>query len=379
MSTSNRKITKDTEPNESRFRCLIAGGGTGGHLFPAIAVTNELKKKLNKVDVLFVVGRKKIEAEILNRYGFQIVSIDVEGIKGRGWKKSLAVLCVLPKAMIQSAYTIKKFKPSVVLGVGGYSSGPVCLVAKFMGIPTAIHEQNTYPGLTNRLLSKIVERIFISFEESRKNFKKNSVVTGNPVRKELFEEKREQKNNGDAFSILVLGGSQGAKAINKVIPECLSYLNENGLSPRVLHQTGVNDFENVKKEYFLKSIKAEIVPFIEDMKSAYEYADIVISRAGATTLFELAAAGKPSILVPYPYAANQHQKTNAMSLVQMGGAEMVEENDLSGEMLGRLIMKYVTDRSALKVMGGQAKKMARFDAAEAIVDNLIAMSGWGLN
>ena len=356
MSKKNQNTARNLDFNDGTFRCLIAGGGTGGHLFPAIAVSRELEKRVDKVDILFVAGHKRLEAEILKRYGFQVVPIKIEGMKGRGWKKGLSVLIALPKALFQSIRIIKHFKPHVVLGVGGYSSGPVCISAKLMGIPTAIHEQNTYPGLTNRILSRVVDGIFASFRQSEKYFKKRDViVSGNPVRQDLYEEHvNKSKGKNNTFSLLILGGSQGARAINNVIPECLLCLNEKGVFPYVVHQTGELDFENVKEKYREKNLKGEIVSFIEDMRSAYGKADLVVSRAGATTIFELAVLGKPSILVPYPHAANQHQKANAMNLAQIGAAEVIEESDLSGEVLARYIKKYLSDRTALEDMGKKA-------------------------
>ncbi|MFC1883328.1 undecaprenyldiphospho-muramoylpentapeptide beta-N-acetylglucosaminyltransferase [Thermodesulfobacteriota bacterium] len=380
MQKEKGKIKNDSGLKEFQFRCLIAGGGTGGHVFPAIAVVNELRKRFDHAEVLFVAGRKRMESDILARHGFKIVSIDVEGLKGRGWKKGLAVLISLPRCLIQAATVIKSFSPSVVLGVGGYSSGPVCLSARLLGIPTGIHEQNTYPGLTNRLLSRVVDRIFVSFEQSRPYFSNRSVLlTGNPVRENLFtyEEKVREKNEN--FSILILGGSQGARSINKVLPGCLEYLNGKGVRLKVLHQTGKADFKKVMVEYQSRGLEGEIVPFIEDMKSAYHNADLVVSRAGATTIFELAAAGKPSILVPYPHAANKHQEINAKSMVQNGGAEMIREIELSGEVLAKYIMRYIADHSTLDVMGKNARKMARSDAAKIIVDNLMEMSGIRMN
>jgi UDP-N-acetylglucosamine--N-acetylmuramyl-(pentapeptide) pyrophosphoryl-undecaprenol N-acetylglucosamine transferase len=380
MQREQRGIIDNFVSKEYQFRCVIAGGGTGGHLFPAIAVANEMKKRIENTEVLFIAGRKRMESEILARYGFKVESIDVEGLKGRGWKKGFAVLISLPRCLIQAASIIKSFSPSVVLGVGGYSSGPACLSAKLLGMPTGIHEQNTYPGLTNRLLSRVVDRIFVSFEESSSYFKNRSVLlTGNPVREDLFNYEERDDERHDKFSLLILGGSQGARSINKVIPDCLAYLRGKEIYPDVLHQTGKADFESVIDIYKSRGLKGRVVPFIEDMKSAYHNADLVVSRAGATTIFELAAAGKPSILVPYPHAANQHQEINAKSLVQNGGAEMIREVELRGEVLAKLIMKYVGNYSALNTMGQNAKKMARADAAKIIVDNLLEMSGIQMN
>ncbi len=367
-------IPKESTNPKTPLRCLIAGGGTGGHLFPGIAIARELEKRFEEKDILFVVGHRRMESDLLARYGYKVTSIDVEGLKGRGWKKGFSVMVKLPKSIFQSASIIKNFSPSLVLGVGGYSAGPVCLTARLMGIPTAIHEQNSYPGLTNRLLSRVVGRVFISFEESRSHFKTNSIfLTGNPVRDELFSHDRMGPEGRKIFTILVVGGSQGATAINKSFAETLEYLNSRGRNPVVIHQTGETDYERVVNDYRDRGLRAELLPFIQDMTAAYNRADLVVSRAGATTIFEMAALGKPSILIPYPYAANRHQEINASSLVRAGGAEMIHQSDLNAETLAQVLTKYMDDPSALKKMSTCTKKLASPNAAKVIVDNLLEM------
>ena len=276
--------THKAKDGTREFRIIIAGGGTGGHLFPGIAVARELEARFEKTGVLFVVGRKRIESEILSRYGYKVASIDVEGLKGSGWRKGFKVLFKLPKSVFQSASIIRGFSPALVLGMGGYSAGPACVAARFLGLKTAIHEQNSYPGLTNRLLSRIVDRVFISFEKSREGFRNRSTfLTGNPVRNELFARESTKVEDRNGFTILVVGGSQGARAVNRAFVESLTYLNKMGKYPEVIHQTGKIDHEQVSEEYRSRNLKGRIVPFIEDMVSAYNHADLVVSRAGATT------------------------------------------------------------------------------------------------
>jgi UDP-N-acetylglucosamine--N-acetylmuramyl-(pentapeptide) pyrophosphoryl-undecaprenol N-acetylglucosamine transferase len=367
-------MTENSETSEKLFRCLIAGGGTGGHLFPGIAVARELEARFEDTDILFAVGHRKLESTLLARYGYRTTSIDVEGIKGRGWKKGLGVMVKLPKSIFQSASIIRNFSPVLVLGMGGYSAGPVCLAARYMGIPTAIHEQNSYPGITNRLLSRIVDRVFISFDESRNHFKTPSLfLTGNPIRSELFSDSGKGPDDQREFTVLVVGGSQGAKAINQVFAETLAYMKAQGRKLEVIHQTGNTDYGRVVQDYRNRKLKGELMPFIQDMTTAYNRADLVVSRAGATTIFELAALGKPSILIPYPHATNQHQETNALSLVRAGGAEMIRQSELTAEGLSRVLTKYMDDRSALEEMGKCARKIARTDAAKVIVDKLLEM------
>jgi len=364
--------SKNVEPWQ--MRCIIAGGGTGGHLFPGLAIAKELCKRYEEAKILFVTGRRKMESDILDRTDFLKASIDVEGLKGRGWIKGLKTMVKLPLSFFQSYSIIKGFSPSVVMGVGGYSSGPVCMVAKLMGIPSAIHEQNSYPGLTNRLLCRVVDRAFISFEESRTHFSGGELLlTGNPIREEFLAEDKAERTVNKTFTILILGGSQGARIINRIIVETLSILKGYGRDLCVIHQTGESDYSEVVKTYERAGVKGEVLPFIEDMSRAYDRADLVISRAGATTVSELAALGKPSILIPYPHAANRHQETNAQMLVKAGGAEMKLQETLNGESLARSLMSYMDNRPALNEMGLKARKMGRVDAAKVIVDQLMEM------
>ena len=356
------------------MRVVIAGGGTGGHLFPGLATAKQIVKRFPTANILFVIGRRKMELDILTRSGFNQETIHVEGIKGRGWKKGLVVLFKLPYSFFQSLSILRRHSPHLVLGVGGYSAGPVCLAAKIMGIPTAIHEQNSFPGLTNRLLCRIVDRVFISFEVSREHFPGGTLhLTGNPIREDLLAEKDSRIKTNKEFSILAVGGSQGARAINRALVAALEILKGKGRESQVIHQTGESDHARVVRDYQQKGLEGEIEPFIKDMAGAYHRAEIVVSRAGATTVSELAALGKPSILVPYPYAANRHQETNARMLVEVGGAEMMIEEDLSGESLAALLMKYMDDKTALKRMGEHAQKVGRPDAAKIIVDQLMDM------
>jgi len=378
--TESLPHSRDADPKSKiqnpNFKAVIAGGGTGGHLFPGIAVARELEKRFEKPEILFVVGRERMESEILSRYGYQVGSISVEGMKGRGWKKGLAVLFKLPKSFFQSLSVIRKFSPAFVLGVGGYSSGPFCLAARYKGIPTAIHEQNSYPGLTNRLLSGFVDRVFISFEESRTYLKGcTQILTGNPVREELFSYCSIEPADRERFTVLVIGGSQGATAINKAFAEALEYLKQQDRHLDVIHQTGKADYARSVEDYRKRNVQGELNPFIQDMATAYNRADLVVSRAGASTIFELAALGKPSVLIPYPFATNRHQEINARSLVQVGGAEMILQNDLTGKTMANVLMKYMDDRTTLKKMGIQAGKIGQKDAAKIIVDHLVEMTG----
>ncbi|UCH06774.1 MAG: undecaprenyldiphospho-muramoylpentapeptide beta-N-acetylglucosaminyltransferase [Deltaproteobacteria bacterium] len=357
-----------------RIRIIIAGGGTGGHLFPGIAIATGLRARCDDMDILFVVGRKKMEKAIIHKAGFEARSIDVEGVLGKGVLELMRALIKVLVSLIQSLVIVRDFRPHLIVGVGGYSSGPLCLVARLLRVPTAIHEQNSFPGLTNRMLAPLVKKVFISFEESRKYFKRKDVfLTGNPVREELLHDRALSKPTNGTFTILVVGGSQGARAINRAVVSALAVLTEQGLQPFVIHQTGKAHVNEIRAEYQRHGFAGEVREFIDDMASAYGRADLVVCRAGATTLAELAALGKPSILIPYPYAAHQHQEVNARALVAAGGADMILEHELDGAGLAGRIKTYMENRDTLKRMSTSALKAGMPRAKEIIADELFKL------
>ncbi len=352
----------------------MAGGGTGGHLFPGVAVAKEVGRRFEGAEILFVTGKRKIESEVLRKAGFRQASIAVEGMKGRGLLKGAWVALKLPWSLLESLWIIREFSPHLVLGVGGYSAGPVCLAARVMGVPSAIHEQNSFPGVTNRLLCRVVNRVFISFEESRKHFSSGSIhLTGNPIRAEFVPSERRLSGNGKPFTVAVVGGSQGARAINDAFVDALALLKKRNRPCRAIHQTGELDYERTAALYKERGIEAEVRPFIQDMAGVYREADLVVSRAGAGAVFEMAAMGKPSLLIPYPFAANRHQETNGQFLVEAGAAEMILQENLTGEVLAERLAKLMEDRAALEKMGQAARSVSKHDAAQRIADLLLEM------
>jgi UDP-N-acetylglucosamine--N-acetylmuramyl-(pentapeptide) pyrophosphoryl-undecaprenol N-acetylglucosamine transferase len=359
---------------EERMRVIIAGGGTGGHLFPGIAIATGLRARCDDMDILFVVGRKKMEKAIIDRAGFEARSIDVEGMLGKGMFGRMRALVKVLISLIQSFVIVRDFRPHLIVGVGGYSSGPLCLAARLLRVPTAIHEQNSFPGLTNRMLAPLVKKVFISFEESRRYFKRQDVLlTGNPVRDELLHGRPVAKSANGRFTILVVGGSQGARAINNAVVAALEVLKKQGLQPFVIHQTGKAQVKEIRDEYQSHGFAGDVMEFIDDMASAYGRADLAVCRAGATTLAELTALGKPSILIPYPYAAHQHQEVNARALVAAGGADMILENDLDGAGLAGRIKIYMENRDALERMSASALKAGMPRAKEIIAEELFKL------
>ena len=367
---------------ERELRIIIAGGGTGGHLFPGIAIARELKKRCEKVHILFIVGRRKMERDIILKAGFEIRSIDVEGMLGKDLLQMIRAFFKVVISSIQSFFIIRDFKPHLTVGVGGYTSGPVCLMGWFLRIPTAIQEQNSIPGITNRILAPLVKKVFISFEESKMYFKKGKLfLSGNPIRDELMNpeifSRRVSKSADEAikqrFVILVMGGSQGAKAINKAVLSALKELKKGGFLPFVIHQTGSQDLKEVIADYHTLGVDGEVMAFIEDMASAYTRADLVICRAGATTIAELAVLGKPSILVPYPYATHKHQDVNARALAAHGGADIILERNLNGNILAKKIRMYMKKPDVLTQMSLFALKAGRPQARQVIVDQLMEL------
>ncbi|RLB42522.1 MAG: undecaprenyldiphospho-muramoylpentapeptide beta-N-acetylglucosaminyltransferase [Deltaproteobacteria bacterium] len=351
---------------------IVSGGGTGGHLFPAIAVVRELEKRVSNCRVLFIVGKRGRGVELINGQGYPVAMVDVEGMKGRGLVKVLWVLFRLPWSILQSMGHIKRFAPDIVFGVGGYSAGPVCIAARLKGIPSAIHEQNAVPGLTNRMLARLVDRVFVSFEQTRELLGgSKAVTTGMPIREELLTASEAKKEERGKFTILVVGGSQGSVAINKTFVEALRILKSKGKEVDAIHQTGEADFERTSQDYAAKGLEGEVLPFIKDMAGAYSRADLVICRAGASTIFELAAVKKPAILIPYPYSANHHQDLNAQALADTGGAIVVLEKDMTPELLADHIGQAMDNKESLKQRAAAAGSFARPDAAKVIAENLL--------
>ncbi len=293
--------------------------------------------------------------------------------------ETLMALFKLPLSLFQSMSIIRRVSPDIILGVGGYSSGPLCLAGRLMGVPVVIHEQNSYPGLTNRLLSRVADRVFISFEESRRYFSSGTIVlTGNPVRDVFKGGAKPLATEKDTLTIFVTGGSQGAVAVNTLFMDALNIMKEQSVMTEVIHHTGHLDYERVKNEYERRGLKGLITPFIDNMRDAYEQADIFIGRAGAGTIFEVAAMGRAAILIPLPGSANNHQESNAMALVRAGGAVMMSQHELNGKKMAQKLMELKDDRAALIKMGLSSMEVARVDAAKAIVDEMCKLIGGSL-
>jgi UDP-N-acetylglucosamine--N-acetylmuramyl-(pentapeptide) pyrophosphoryl-undecaprenol N-acetylglucosamine transferase len=361
-------------------RVLIAGGGTGGHLFPGIALAEEVVTRHPKNEVLFVGTRRGLEARVVPECGYRLEVITARGLKGMGPMRLLLGLLALPLAFVESWRILMRYRPDVVVGVGGYASGPVVLAAKLQGVPTAVQEQNAFPGLTNRILGRFVRIVFVAFEESRPYFPAGKVqLIGNPIRRMLLDNYLRSHLAHDKFTVLVFGGSQGARGINDRVLEALDQLQQLKDELHFIHQTGKNDLELVRSGYSRRGFSAEVLEFIADMSSAYAKAELVICRAGAATLAELTVCKKASILIPFPAAADNHQEVNAQAMVAAGAALMFRESELTGERLANEIRSLKANPESLRKMERQAGLLGRPQASKELADVCVQMmvDAWG--
>lgn len=356
------------------MKLIFAGGGTGGHLFPALALAEEFKRFDPAAEIVFAGARGGLEEKIVPGYGYPLKLLSVEGIKRRKGIKRIKAVAKAAGAVVEALRFIRQERPDGVIGSGSYSSAPVVFAARLLGIRTAIIEQNALPGLTNRLLGKIVDRVYISFEESRGFFPGGrTILTGNPVRRKVLFSADERPDRSERFTILIFGGSQGATAINAAFLDATEYLTSIWPGLRVVHQTGVDGYEQVVAAYKRKGLKAEVHSFIEDMGSAYAGADLVICRAGATSIAEITALALPSILIPYPFATDDHQTLNARCLAQAGAAVMIKQDKLTGSTLADAIRPLVQGPQALAAMKEKAMRFGRPEAAGMIAENFMKM------
>jgi UDP-N-acetylglucosamine--N-acetylmuramyl-(pentapeptide) pyrophosphoryl-undecaprenol N-acetylglucosamine transferase len=354
-------------------KAIIAGGGTGGHIYPGIAIAQEIKRRNPDAEVVFVGTARGLETRIVPAQGFKLELIDVAALKRVGLVRRVQSLLLLPRSFLAVRRLIQRFRPDVVIGVGGYASGPVVLVAALMGVPTLVAEQNALPGFTNRVLAKFVRAAALSFEEAQKFFGSKAEITGNPVREEFFEIK--PRTRGSELHILITGGSQGARAINDAMLAALPLLESERERLSIVHQSGKADEKRLREGYANAGYRAEVSAFLDRMVEQFEKADLVISRAGATTVSELAAAGKASILVPFPFAADDHQTKNAEAVERAGAGRRIAQSELSGERLAGEILRLLREPHLIDEMSAASRKLAHRDAARRVVDIAERVSG----
>jgi UDP-N-acetylglucosamine--N-acetylmuramyl-(pentapeptide) pyrophosphoryl-undecaprenol N-acetylglucosamine transferase len=353
---------------------LIAGGGTGGHLYPGIAVARELLAQVPDAQVIFVGTAAGIESRVIPRERLTLECIRSAGLKGKSAAALLRGVVLLPLSAWDAWRVISRRRPSVVIGVGGYSSGPVVALAALRGVPTLLMEQNATPGLTNRLLARLVQSAAVTYEESLAIFGSKAFVAGNPVRPEFFAPAA-QTAGGGGPRVLVFGGSQGAHAINVAMVEAAAALARATPAVQLTHQTGERDLTMVRDGYATAGLTARVEPFLYEMDREMREADVIVCRAGATTLAELTAAGRPSILIPLPTATDDHQRKNAEALVRQGAARAIDQRELTGARLADEVLTLTRDAGARTGMAAAARGMARPDAARVIVDRVLALAG----
>ncbi len=357
---------------------LLAGGGTGGHIFPGIAIARELNERAVGCEIIFVGTAQGLESRIVPASGFRLLTIRSSGLIGVSLTARMKGIVLIPVSLLQSVGLVRRTRPRLVIGVGGFASGPVMAAAVLLRVPTLICEQNCVPGATNRWMAPFVTQAVVSFPETKEKLGGRGVVLGNPVRKEFTLIGPRRMRDGAQRRILICGGSRGARAINRAVCEALPHLAPLAGAVAVTHQTGDADRDMVRDAWSRSRFPerdVDVRPFIADMARVYEEADLIVSRAGATTVAELTAAGRPAVLIPFAAAAHDHQTFNARALVAAGAAEMIAEQDLTGEVLAGTIRTLLSDAERLGRMAAAARTLGRPDAAARIADLCLAMMG----
>jgi UDP-N-acetylglucosamine--N-acetylmuramyl-(pentapeptide) pyrophosphoryl-undecaprenol N-acetylglucosamine transferase len=375
-----REKSVHSRPAVESVRVLIVAGGTGGHVFPALAVAEELRARSTAgeagkpgYEIQFLGTGRGLEARLIPAAGFPLRTVSAAGLKGiGGWRKARNLL-VLPRSAVETAVILGKFRPDVVVGVGGYVAGPAMLEASLVGIPTLLIEPNAVSGFTNRVLAPFVKAAAVGFEKAAASYGAKAVVTGHAVRRAFFNVP--PREHVPPYTILVLGGSQGSTAINDCVVRSLALFSQWGERPRFIHQTGERDYNSVRPAYQERGFPAEVMAFVEDVPAALARADLVISRAGANTVGELAAAGKAAVLIPFPGATDQHQLGNARALARVGGARIIEQRELEPERLVGEVRDLFAAPGKLTEMERAARSLARPDAAERIADLIEELGG----
>lgn len=352
-------------------RLILSTGGTGGHIFPALAVAEAVRSRLPDCRILFVGGHRGPERLWAEKSGLEFAALPARGVLGRG-ARSLGALLWLGRSMFQAWKLLRSFRPDAVLGLGGYAGFSCTMAAAMMGIPSAVHEQNSVLGVSNRVLARRVNRVLVSFADMElpESVRAKTVLTGNPIRAQLRDLPEESRAEGR--NVLVMGGSQGASALNRVMLKEMDAFRNRGL--RIWHQTGKDDFAAVSAAYAERYPEARVDAFIEDMRAAYHFADLVICRAGATTIAELTAIGKPGVLVPFPYATHDHQLRNARFLERGGAAMVMQQNQLDNVSLASAVDDLFQMSGRLHQMERAAREMGHPDAGEKIVEQLLELT-----
>ncbi|ABF42630.1 UDP-N-acetylglucosamine--N-acetylmuramyl-(pentapeptide) pyrophosphoryl-undecaprenol N-acetylglucosamine transferase [Candidatus Koribacter versatilis Ellin345] len=353
------------------MRAILAGGGTGGHVIPALAIAQELKN-VHGAEVIFIGTQRGIETRLVPAAGFSLKLVKVGALNRVSFSTRIKTMFDLPKAILESRRIIREFKPDVMIGVGGYASGPAMLAARLCRVPTVIFEPNIYPGFANRLVAPFAAAAAVHFQETCKHFRQ-CTVTGVPVRQAFFN--LPQRRADGRRNLLVFGGSQGARAINNAIVEALPQLYAAIPGLHIVHQTGEKEYETVARAYLDPLVAAEVSPFIDDMPRAFAEADLVICRSGASTVAEITAAAKPAIFIPLPTAADDHQRKNAEALVDAGAAKLIPQSELNAERLVSEVCELLGNSTSLEGMSAAARKLSHPNAAAEIATMAVGVAG----
>ena len=366
------------------MRIIVSGGGTGGHIYPAITLIRTIQKMKVNTEVLYVGTKIGLEADIIPKEGIPFKVVDIQGFERKISFKNLKTAMKAFNSVFKARQIVKEFKPDVVIGTGGYVCGPVLLAASLMGIPTVIQEQNVFAGITNKILSKFVDKVALGYEEAEKYFPKEKVVfTGNPIRAEVMTSNRQESIidfglDANKLTILISGGSRGARSINNAMIEVHQHFKANK-EVQLLHVTGKSEYNDIVDKLQKQGINDEnngniiIKPYLYDMPKALATADLAIFRAGAVGLAELTAKGIPAILVPYPYAAENHQEHNALAMQKKGAAFVIKDSALAASVLIHKIEELLCDKEKLNKMAQASKAMGRPNAADKIAEMAISL------
>ncbi len=361
------------------MKVILSGGGTGGHIYPAVSIAKEIKKHYQNADILFIGTEAGLESRIIPKEGFRLLKIKVRGFERKLSFNNLLAVTESFTSLFRVSKIIREFKPDIVIGTGGYVCGSVLLAAALMNIPTLIHEQNAFPGVTNKILSKLVDVVALNFTEAKAYFPHNGkvIVTGNPIRSSMLSVSKEDGVKAFGFDmelpvVFVVGGSRGARKLNESVltlaKQCVSHKK-----CQMLHMTGETQYDEVLKRYSSEGIDLDtkylkVVPYLHNMPHALAASDILISRCGASTLSEITALGKPAILVPYPYATDNHQEYNGRALEKNGAAVVILERDLNGDLLYSEVADILKNKERIELMKSKSKELGRIDAADSILE-----------
>jgi len=363
-------------PDGRPLRVLVAGGGTGGHLYPGIAIADEIRTSTGG-EAVFVGTSRGLETRLVPAAGFPLELVTVSGLKRMGLRGVLRGLARLPGAFLESARILRRHRPDVVLGVGGYASGPLVFTAALLGYPTAIQEQNSLPGFTNRMLGRLVKRVFVAFDAAAGRFARRKVRRlGNPVRRSFLDRVAAATRSDEGRAIVILGGSQGSRAVNELASGMVRVLDARGRLPPVIHQTGADQFDEMQVSYGALGYagRVEVRAFIDDMPAVLSQAAVCVARAGALTLAELAIMRRPAVLIPLPTAADDHQTLNALEFERAGAAVVLPQAQASATRLGDMVDEILQDPARRASMAAAMGTLAKADATRDIVAELSAIA-----